>query len=78
MSNKPTRVEVRVPTTPSLRGAGIEAKRYKSTIRLTEDDYKTLLAAAEKAGVPLATFMRTVITDAAAQYVSEDASNGVE
>jgi uncharacterized protein (DUF1778 family) len=78
MRNKPTRVEVRVPTTPSLRGVGIEAKRYKSTIRLTEDDYKTLVAAAKKAGVPLSTFMRTVITDAAAQYVSKDTSNEVE
>jgi hypothetical protein len=78
MSNKPTRVEVRVPTTPSLRGAGVEAKRYKSTIRLTEDDYTVLVAAAEKAGVPLATFMRTVIVDAAALYVSGDWSNETE
>jgi hypothetical protein len=78
MSNKPTRVAVRVPTTPSLRGVGIEAKRYKSTIRLTEDDYVVLVAAAEKAGVPLATFMRTVIADAAALYVSGDQSNETE
>jgi post-segregation antitoxin (ccd killing protein) len=78
MDNKVERINAVVEIAPTARCVGVDAKRYKTTIRLTTEEHDALLQACKRAGVSISAFTRAAISSVAMAYLEQVPDNEVE